>query len=260
MTLPGRIPAVAALATVLAWGTMAAAVPPRELAERARIAEAHGDPAGAARALEDLLAAGVDSSDVLFDLGTARAEAGRLGEAVWCFEQVARRSPLAFTAQKSLRATRVRLARRDAARTGNAVVETQPPLTVQIGELLPYEVSVPLGVLAEILVIAAWFARRRAKSELRRVAATVVVILAGTVGAFGALVVAARRGSPPAGIVLHDGERLLQGPRVDAIPDTAVREGERVDLLGREGGYVRVRTLAGQTGWLQARDLGPLTE
>ncbi len=244
-----------ALIATPAWG-----IPPRELADRARVAESHHDPMTAIRSLEELLAAGVDSSDVLYDLGTVRAEAGRLGEAVWCFEECARRSPFAFDAQRSLRAVRVRLARRDAGRTGTAVVETQPSLSVQIGELLPYDLSVPLGVVAECVVLLGLWLRRRAEHELSRVGATVAVILGAAVALFALGVVAARRESPTPAVVLLDGQRLLQAPRIDAIPDVSVREGERVDILGREGGYTRVRSLSGHQGWLPTRDVGVLTE
>jgi uncharacterized protein YgiM (DUF1202 family) len=53
---------------------------------------------------------------------------------------------------------------------------------------------------------------------------------------------------------------MKRAPRVDAIPEGALREGERVDVLTRDGEFVRVRTIAGRAGWLAGRDLGALTE
>ena len=245
---------------LLVIGMTAEAVPARELAARAASAEARQDWNAAARALEELRAAGLGSSDVLYDLGTVYVQAERYGEAIYCLEQVVRRAPWSFAAQRNLRAARVRLARRDAARTGRAVVELQPPPGVQLGEALPYDVVVPVVVLAELLVLAAWWYRRRSTSELRRVGAAVVLILAAVVGAAGLVVVVARRLSSPAAIVLRDGLRLLQTPRNDAIPDEPVREGERVDVARHEGEFVRVRTLAGHVGWLAGRDVGMLEE
>jgi len=245
-------------AVALVGAGAARAVPARELVAKAQAAEARKEWAEAARALEELVAAGVDSNDVLYDLGTVYANGERYGEAIWCFERVVRRSPAELDAQKNLRAARVRLARRDAARTGRAVVETSPPWRVQLGELLPLGVSVPWVVLAELVVIGAWFVRRRTSHELGRVGATVVMILAALGGLFGLSVVIARRASPPAAIVLRQGMRLLQTARVDGIPDEGVREGERVELTRREGEFVRVRTLAGKAGWLRARDVGEL--
>ncbi len=250
----------ALLAMALTAGATASAVPASELASRASTAESRGDLAGAARALEELVAAGVDSTDVLYNLGTVYARSERYGEAVWCFERVLLRAPGSFAARHNLRATRVRLARRDAARSGHAVVETQPSLSVQLGELLPLRYSVLLTVLAELAVIALWFARRRAHAELARVGATAGIALGLTVALASGAVVYARRARPPAAIVLRGGLHLLQAPRVDGIPEGALREGERVETLRREGSYTRVRTASGAAGWLAARDVGTLDD
>jgi hypothetical protein len=246
------------LALALSAGPSGWAIPPAELAARAAAAEARGDLPTAVRSLEELLAAGVDSDDVLYNLGTVYARAERYGEAVWCFERVILRAPGALAARRNLRATRVRLARRDAARSGRAVVETQPPLAVQFGELLPYGVTVPLVVFAELALVGAWVARRRAKSELQRVGATAALALTLLVGAFGVAVVVARTQRSPAAIVLRGGLRLLQSPRLDGIPEGAVREGERVEVLQRDGAFTRVRAPGGAAGWLATAELGGL--
>ncbi len=73
-----------ALALALAGGG-AWAIPPAELAARAQAAEARGDVPAATRALEELVAAGVDSDGVLYNLGTVYARGERYGEAIWCF-------------------------------------------------------------------------------------------------------------------------------------------------------------------------------
>ena len=55
-----------------------------------------------------------------------------------------------------------------------------------------------------------------------------------------------------------DGAVLWQTTRVDGIPDAAVREGERVERVSRDGVFTRVRTLAGATGWVESSELGGL--
>lgn len=247
------------LAAVL-WAGAAHAVSPAELLSRATRAEASGDVPGAIAAMEELTAAGVDGSAALYDLGTLYTRAERYGEAVWCFERVLRREPWSLRAQKNLRATRIRLARRDAGRTGTAVVETQPPTRTVIGELLPLDLAVPLAVLAQLAALALWFARRRAKGELARVGLAAATALTLTVALGVVAVITARRSIPPGAVVLRDGLRLRRAPRVDAIPEGALREGERVDVLTRDGEFVRVRTIAGRAGWLAGRDLGALPE
>ncbi len=256
-----RVMRCGALACALALVSADAyAVPPSELARRAVAAEASGDFATAARSLEELAAAGADSTDVLYDLGTVYSRAERYGEAVWCFERVLLRAPWHFSARKNLRATRVRLARRDAARSGRAVVETQPSLSVQLGETLPMRHAVSLVVLAELAVIALWFARRRASTEVARVGATAALALSVIVGASGVVIVSARGARPASAIVLRGGLRMLQAPRVDGIPEGAVREGERVEVTRHESGYARVKSVGGALGWIAERDLGALSD
>jgi hypothetical protein len=252
--------AVMAFALALTLGGEAWAVPPGELAARAQAAEARGDTATALGALEELLAAGINSTDVLYNLGTVYARSERFGEAIWCFERVTLRSPGHLAGRKNLRATRVRLARRDAGRTGRAVVETLPSLSVQVGELLPYGYAVPLTVLAQIAVMGAWMVRRKTRTEITRVGATIATVFALCVFAFGAVVVTARRARPPSAIVLRGGLHTLQTPRIDGIPEAVVREGERITLTRREGEYARIQTLSGTTGWLALRDLGMLED
>lgn len=253
-----RARALVVAAVLTLAGATAGAVSARELLSRALTAEARGDLATAARSLEELVAAGVDGDGVLYDLGTVYARQERYGEAIWCFERVLRRAPSMWAARDNLRATRLRLARRDAGRSGQAVVEQAVPLRVQVGELVPLGWSVWLGVLGQLGVVLAAWRRRRAASELEAVGATVALVLSLTltVGAVG--LVAARRALPAEAVVLHGGLRLRQTARVDGIPDAAVREGERVERVSRDGVFTRVRTLAGATGWVESSELGGL--
>jgi hypothetical protein len=242
-----------ALASVTAF-----AVPARELVERARVAAARGDHAAVVRAYEEVRAAGLESDDVLFNLGTAYALTERYGEAIACFEFISRRSALAPGVGHNLRATRLRLARRDAARTGRAVVDAEPGPWVSLGELLPLDTSVGLVVLAELGLVLALVWRRRTAQELARVGATLGVLVLASVAVFGCAVATSRLLAPPWAVVLRDGVSLLQSAREDAIPAGRVREGERVERCGREGEFVRVRTLDAQVGWVRTRELGLL--
>jgi hypothetical protein len=117
---------------------------------------------------------------------------------------------------------------------------------------------VGLTVLAELLVLAGLWWRRRTEQELARVGATLAVIVAGAVALLGALVSTSRLGAPPWAVVLRDGVSLRQTAREDAIPEGRVREGERVERRGREGEFIRVRTLDGRGGWVRSRELGLL--
>jgi hypothetical protein len=188
-------------------------------------------------------------------------QAGRFGEAIWRFEQVNRRTVFSSAAQHNLRAARLRLAHRDAGRSGRAVVETATPWSIALGELLPLDWAVGFTVLCEliaILCLVLW--RRRQSGEIARVATAVGGVVVTGAAMFFASIVVARHTAPPAAIVLHDALRLRREPAADAIAETPVREGERVEVLGRNGVFVRVRAVEGGQGWLAARDVGLLDE
>lgn len=244
---------------VLCVSSSAWAVPASELVQRSRAAAAREDWNAAARSLEELVSAGIDSSDVLYDLGTIYAHAGRYGEAIWRLKQVLRRSPFAFDAQHNLRATRVRLAHRDAARSGRAVVETAVPFGTWLAELLPLDWAVSFALACQLGMLMGWlWFRRRRMGEIGRVAGVTAMVLLAAGWLVSASVTVARQVTPSAVIVLRDGVRLLRAPAADAIADVPVREGEQLELLDRQGVFARVRVPGGATGWLATRDLGAL--
>ena len=251
----------AVFAVAIAFASLASAVPARDLMTRAQSAAARQDWNDSARALEEIVAAGIDSTDVLYDLGTVYARAGRYGEAIWRLEQVNRRTPFASDAQQNLRASRLRLAHRDAGRSGRAVVETATPWAVTLAELLPLDWAVMLTLACELIALATLTARRRRSTgEVTRVSAAAAgIVVTGAALFFGAIVVA-RQFDPQAAIVLHDGLRLMREPAADSIAEASVREGERVEVLRHDGVFERVRTPSGEQGWLSARDLGALDE
>ena len=248
--------ALCVLAMVL-LPSVASAVPTRELLSQSRAAATRGDWNASARSLEELVAAGVDDSSVLYDLGTAYANAGRYGEAIWRFEQAARRQVFDGDAQHNLRATRLRLAHRDAERSGRAVAETALPYRTALAESLPMDAAVALAVLAQIAVIASlWVARKRAEGA--RIGGVASAALFGLVAAYALAVLVARAGEEPASIVVRDGVRLLSNPAEDAIAGEALREGDRVFSTDKTGTFVRVRTVEGKQGWVRSRDVGSL--
>jgi hypothetical protein len=188
------------------------------------------------------------------------ARAGRFGEAIFRFEQVVRRAPFDDDARQNLRAVRLRLAHRDAGRSGRAVVETALPFGTWLAELLPLDWATVLALVSELAAIAAVLAARRRRSgEVSRVGAAAAAVLTAAAAVFFSSVVVARQWDRPAAIVLHDGLHLLRGATADAIPEGPVREGERVEVVAREAAFVRVRVLGGAQGWLASRDVGELS-
>ncbi|MDP3276164.1 MAG: hypothetical protein Q8Q09_13275 [Deltaproteobacteria bacterium] len=243
--------------SLLLSASVAGAVPAAELAQRAQQASARGDHQAAARSLEELVAAGFDGNDVLYQLGTVYSLAGRYGEAIWRFEQVTRRSLLDGQAQHNLRATRLRMAHRDAERTGRAVAEAARPWRVVIAESAPLDVAVGTAIMAQLAMLAAlWFARRRGESQ--RIAGISVAALSALATCAALAVVVCQGTVAHTGVVLRDGVRLLDHGADDALGTEALREGERVELLGEEATFVRVRASTGSQGWVRQRDVGAL--
>jgi hypothetical protein len=229
-----------------------------ELVGRSRAAAVAGDWNASARALEELVAAGIDETDVRYDLGTAYANAGRYGEAIWCFEWVIRREWLRSDAQHNLRASRLRLAHRDAERTGRAVAEQSLPWRETLGELVPADAAVAAALVSQLLLFAAVWVFRKRRTEALRIAAVCVIVVASSATVLSWSILAARSQSSAAAIVKRDGVRLLAEPSEDAIAGEAVREGERVSLVEKTATFVRARTLSGLQGWLRMRDIGEL--
>ncbi len=249
--------AIVCAATWLAAGS-ADALTTQELLARSRTAASAGDWNTAARALEELVAVGVDDSDIRYDLGTAYANAERYGEAIWCFELVSRREWLRSDAQHNLRAARLRLAHRDAERTGRAVAEQSLPWRETLGETMPADTAVALALMAQlVLFLGIWVFRKR-RTEALRIAAVCVMVLAGFSTVFVWSVLAAQTQATPSGIVKRDGVRLLAQPSEDAIAGEVVREGERFAVIDRTGTFVRIQSLTGTQGWIRLRDVGAL--
>ena len=246
------------MCAVLCSAQHAEAIPTSELLSRSRASAQRGDWNNSARSLEELVAAGVDDNTVLYDLGTAYANAGRYGEAIWRLEQVVRRQVFDGDAQHNLRATRLRLAHRDAERSGRAVAETSLPFKTALAETLPMDAAVALAVLAQLAVIASLWVARKRKGEAARIGGVASAALSGAIAVFALSVLVARTSVEPASIVLRDGVRLLNAPAEDAIAGEAVREGERVVYVEKQGTFARVRTVEGRGGWVRVRDVGAL--
>lgn len=242
----------------LALSNVAHAVSTTELLARSRAAATAGDWNASARALEELIAAGVDDSDVRYDLGTAYANAERYGEAIWCFELVGRREWLRSDAQHNLRAARLRLAHRDAERTGRAVAEQSLPWRETLGETMPIDSAFRLAIFGQLVLFASIWVFRKRRTEALRIASVCVLVLASATTGFAWSVLGARASSAASGVVKRDGVKLLAQPAEDAIAGEAVREGERLTLLDRTGTFVRVRSLSGTQGWISLRSIGEL--
>lgn len=247
------------LAALCLCAVPAGAVPARTLLDQARAAASRGDWNASARAYSELVAAGFDHPDVLYDLGTVLARAGRFGEAIHRLEQAQRRAPFDESIGQNLRTARLALAHRDAARTGRAVVETAQDARTWLAELAPRNVLLIAGLLGQLLLAGAWLAARRARRAETAAIGPGLLVLASAmllVPAVAGLV--AQTATPESAVVLHGGTRLGRTPASDTILDEPIREGERVTVAAREGTFAQIRLADGRSGWVPASELGAL--
>lgn len=217
-----------------------------------------GDYAGATSAYEDLVESGVDDADVHYNLGVAYARRGALGRAIVSFERALRLRPADPGTRSALEAARAVVARRHAEREGEAVVEAGAPF----GEaLLPWlsEDDLALGVLVvDFALCAAVLALVFVRREGVRLALGVAVPLLLVVLAVGALSLASRRGmfaDGPTAIVVADEAAVREGPRSDATVRGRALEGERAEVLARDGEWARIRMSGRRQGWVRAEDV-----
>jgi tetratricopeptide (TPR) repeat protein len=216
-----------------------------------------GDHAAAAEGYESLVRAGVNDPDVYYNLATARAQAGQLGKAILYFERALRLNPGDEAAEKALAACREALGKRLADEKGEALVRARPPLTEALVRPLSENLLSSLVLLFDLLLFGSLVALRFASREAVRVGLGVAAPLFGLLlllSGAGLLVKSEAFEQGRAGVVLTDEAPLREGPDPRAKVRGQVLEGQGVRILGREGGYLRVRIAGGDEGWLQQGD------
>ncbi|MFT5355262.1 MAG: hypothetical protein ACI9KE_002478 [Polyangiales bacterium] len=220
-----------------------------------------GDYASAIQNYEELCAAGVVDGDLSYNLGTAYAKEGLLGQALLNFERSLYLDPGASDAQTNLAATQQALAERLTATRGE--IETSE--SRGLGEAIVRGISeFTLGLLLLIcwaLVFLMLIARMYSKGRAR-VGTTITSVVAFVfVGVFAALLASKhgmfREGEPA---VVTASVDLLEGPDPRATTRGEAFEGERGSLVAEDGDYVRVSLDASRGGWLLREHVGLVRE
>ncbi|MFO0711949.1 MAG: tetratricopeptide repeat protein [Sandaracinus sp.] len=255
-----RVPAIIALAlTVLvALASRAEAQSFDTLLSQGNEAFFRGDYVTAAARYEALEEAGVDDPDVHYNLGASYARQGLHGRAIVELERAVRLRPSDEGARAALDASRSIVGRRHAEREGEAVVEAGAPFGEALFSFLS-EDALAIVVLVLVLALSGcllalfFVTHERARIGLG-VAAPLLLVLLATTG----LGLLSRRGAFAAGptaIVVHDDAALREGPREEASVRARALEGERAEVLTRDGAWARVRLGGGREGWVIATDV-----
>lgn len=249
---------VACAATLAVLATDARAQSLERIFSAGNEAYFRGDFAGAIRHYERLTEAGVHDADVYFNLGTARARLGDLGHAVLYFERCRWLRAGDQACEDGLDAARGELGKQRAERDGQATVQARPPLSeALVAPLSANGLGLTVLVL-DVLFFAALLARARVRRDAIRLGLTIALSLIALVllasGAGLALKARALSSGEPA-IVLHEGAELREGPDPKAQVRANAHEGDRAEVLRREGGFARVALSQGPHGWIDKRNI-----
>jgi hypothetical protein len=232
-----------AAAAVLLLAALSIATPPSPLhaiatPEAATIFSSGGEhfdagryPAAAAAFGEYVRVRGEDPAG-WYNLGTARYRAGDQGHAIWAWLNAARLHPRDRDTRHNLRL---------AGAAPELVARVTPPVPLRT------ETALLLAALAWFAagVGGAWWALRggRAPVAIAATAAALALVLAASAWS-------GERRSPTL-VVLADAT-LRAGPHLSAEPLAALPPGAGLVPVAFQSGWVRVRTLAGAEGWVEA--------
>lgn len=218
--------------------------------------EAHvrGDHEAAAAGYRKLLAHGAGGPDVHYNLGTTALEQGALGEAVLHLELAQREGGRGADVAGNLAVARSR--QLDALVGGG----TQAPFLERLAHATP---SPGTGVSFLILWLLGFLllgARRLSPPSLK-----LALLVGGLVSLIGAVplgMLTANHAWVDANIeeavVMARVTQVREFPSDQGAVAFEVHEGLVVRLMGREGGYVRIRLANGREGWTRREDVASL--
>jgi len=228
-----------------------------DIFENANMAAARGDYTSAVSDYTRLVDAGVRDPDVFFNLATAFAQAGDYPRAILNYERALDLRPNDDETQSNLRNAERLLEERRAEAEGEAMIQRRS----SIGDAL-YG-SFTEDVLAYLLLVAnlcffgclswAWRSRRRSAGL---VSATV---LAGAILAFAALGMGVKAGmlrDGPRAVALDERVSLRDGPDERARVRGEARGGDRIEVIGADRDFLKLRMVSGLEGWAPAGAVG----
>ncbi len=232
---------------------------------------AEGRPGDAIADFEALADRGVVDPAASFDRGLAYAnririgaeQPGDLGRAALGFAEardVTRDPVLAKDATRALATIRAEVARRRVRAGDPALLDQGVPLGRTLVELLPENAWAVMAAVASIALGVGLFARGRASDRRRRIAATLVCVIAAPMLALGAaLAIAARsdRLHLVEGIIVTPAARAADENGI-AIPGAAsIPEAARVAIAAERPGWVQVRW-GNLLAWIPSQTVRPI--
>jgi hypothetical protein len=259
---------VLAAAVPVCGGAHAAETPTAEAFEQANAAFAAGRYDEAAAAYRALAERTPQAADVYFNLGNAEAHAGRLGPAVWAFEQALVLDPADDDALHNLESVRQSALHRGLSASGG-----------DQRFILPGDDDVGTGLLTALtpttatygfvgfwgamfgLMIAVRQGRRRGVEDTRQTVLTLGAVTAALGAlAFGALlagrILIVREATY--GIVVAEKGQVQAGPGEQYRTVARVMAGVKLRLRGEDTDWFHVVLPDGATGWVKRTEIARL--
>ncbi|MCA9531680.1 MAG: tetratricopeptide repeat protein [Myxococcales bacterium] len=252
----------AALLVTLASPRPAAAQRIEDLFDHATTAAASGDYDRAVVGYEQLVAAGVDDPDVLYDLAVSWARLGAYPKAVYYFERALELRPRDAGARAGLRAARDAIAAERAA-AGHAapVAEASASLLSRLSRPFTETTLGWMLLCFDALACLLLLLRLRVRGEAVRLGLTLGTLGAAALAALSLVALLARVQPFTPGeraIVLSPTVALREAPFPGAVKSGQAYGGDAVRVLGRHDDFVQIRDVDGELGWAPSQSVGVL--
>lgn len=208
-----------------------------------------------------LVDSGVADPDVTFNLGTAHARAGHLGQAIRWFERTLALRPGDEAAARGIAGASSLLGAQRAQAEGEATVQTRPAMFESFVRSFTEDTlaiaTLSLDVAFFVVLMGFFFATR----ESVRLSLGIAAPLLGLLGVVAMFALAQKMGmfrdGRPA-IILRENAEVREGPDPRAQERAHGLEGERVEVLSHQGNYVHVMLGGRREGFMLSEDVGEI--
>lgn len=217
----------------------------------------NGEYQKAAETYAELEELGVRDADVYYNRGTAEARMGRLGRAVLMYERALRQDPGHEDAQYNLEEVREFIAKEASERGYDADIAPEVTAWRALLDRFTSRSAAIVFLLFHMGLFAVLLIRRLLRADLPRMTLGVLAGVLALMAVLSAAVVVGKWNQhlhlKEAIVVSPDEVFVVEGPE-SRVKRFELIEGARVEVLDRQGLWIRIHDAEGRDGWARARD------
>ncbi len=225
---------------------------------RGNEASLHGRYDEASAAYEQVVALGIHSIDLYFNLGNAYFRANHLGSAICNYERALELDPQNEDVQFNLKAAREVVKKRGEDRLVGA---EEAPFWIRAASSYTLGLVSWLFLLSYLVLFGLLIAQQFITPGFLRIGlrSAIAFLALGALGS-GALVAGRlyMAAEVEQAIILDDSVQVKDGPDASDHSSFSVHAGLRVRIVDREHGWFRLRLANGLEGWVQNKSVGKL--